>query len=500
MTQTVAQRVELALVALALAAAVAAGLHDLGRPWDGDLRGMIVSMDTHRFVHNHLELGLAKTRGGGVTFVDPLNGAPYFYGNHPATTPLLLLPFAALFGDREDTLRVAATLLWLPAVLALWRLARRWLAPPAPGAAALLLATLPVNVAWGPCPHLELVVLPALLLAALAFVRQLERPGPGRALALGLAVVFSGLTDWPGLFVVPLLLGLAAAWPERRRALLLALRVAPLPLVSLALIHVHTVAFHRRQDIGLQYWLALFGATHGFVVDLKTFMATHLAYLLDGLGPLVLALATLGAVLSLRAGGAGRRRVVAAGALMIPGLLNVLLFRHHAVIHPFWGMFGTAGVALLAAAPCTGALGAEAGGVRAGGRRPSGLAAGAALAFVLVAAGLGLRSGFAAMDAWRGNELHELGRLLDERFERGDVVASPVELAAADIYVRATLISPVATPEALDALARRYAPPAFTGRLGFVVPEREGDGALARALRVTSEPQPCGRWLLFELR
>jgi hypothetical protein len=55
------RRVDLALVVLALAAAVAAGLHDLGDPWDGSLRGTIVSMDTHRFVQNHLELGLAKT-------------------------------------------------------------------------------------------------------------------------------------------------------------------------------------------------------------------------------------------------------------------------------------------------------------------------------------------------------------------------------------------------------------------------------------------------------
>ena len=486
------RRVDLALVVLALAAAVVAGLHELGDPWDGSLRGTIVSTDTHRFVQNHLELGLGKTRGGGVTFVDPLIGAPYFYGNHPATTPMLLLPFAALFGDSEDTLRVAATLLWLPGLLALWRLARRWLAPPAPGAATLLLATLPVNVVWGPCPHLELVVLPALLLAALAFVRQLERPTSARAAVLCLAVVFCGLTDWPGLFVAPLLVILAAACPEPRRALLLALRVSPLLLVSLALIHAHTAWFHRRL-VGPEYWLGLFGGTQGFAVDLQTFAGTHAGYVLDGLGLPALALLAAGAVVAWRDGAPGRRGLAAAAALMTPGLLNVLLFKHHAVIHPFWGLFGTAGVALLAAVPCA-ALGAP---QATRGRRRLG---GAALALVLLAAVAGLRAGFDTMASWRRSDFRDLGLLLDARYERGDVVAASFDPAPADIYVRATLLGPVGSAEALEALASRYAPPAFTGRLAVVLPERDLDGPLGRRLQALGEARPCGRWLLFDLR
>jgi len=491
-----ARRLDVALVVLALAAAIAAGLHDLHDPWDGSLRGRIVSTDTHRFVHNYLELGLGATRGGGVILVDPLRPErPYFYGNHPATAPLLLLPLAIVFGDDEDTLRAGATLLWLPAVLALWRLARRWLAPPASGAAALLLATVPVNVEWGPSPHLELVVLPALLLAALAFVRQLERPSLGRAAALGLAVVFAGLTDWPGFFVAPLLLVFAAAWPERRRALLLALRVAPLLLVSLALVHVHT-AWFMRQPIGLwDFWHGLFRDTQGVVIDPLEFVRVHLEYAYEGVGALGLLLLAAGAMMSWGGAPAERRRLVAAGALMLPGLLNVLLFRHHALIHPFWGLFGTPGVALLAAAPCAGALDET-----AGASRGARLRAGAALALVLVAAGLGLRAGFETMTSWRSTEFHDLGVVLDARFARGDVVASPIYIAPADIYVRATLLSPVETPQAVDALAARYAPPAFTGRLAFVLPERDGDGALARHLRETVEPEPCGRWLLFALR
>ena len=481
-----ARRLDLACIVLAVAAAVAAGLHDLGQPWDGSLRGRIVSTDTHRFVRNHVELGLGATRGGGVILVDPLRPArPYFYANHPATSPLLLLPLAAVFGDGEDTLRVGATLLWLPAVLALWRLLRRWLPPPASGAAALLFATFPVDVEWGPSPHLELVVLPALLLAALAFVRQLERPGLGRAWTLRLAVVFAGLTDWPGFFVAPLLLGLALAWSERRRALLLALRVAPMLLVSLALIHAHT-AWFMREPIGLwDFWRGLFRDTQGVVIDPLEFVRVHLVYLVEGLGALGLLLLAAGALTAWRAAGDERRRLVAAGALMLPGLLNVLLFRHHALIHPFWGMFGTPGVALLAAAPCA--------------SRAARLS-GAALALVLVAAVLGLAAGFAAMTSWRSSEFRDLGAALDSRFERGDVVASTVDLAPADVYVRATLIGTVATPQAVDALAGRYAPPAFAGRLGFVLPERDGDGALARHLRASGEPTPCGRWLLFELR
>jgi hypothetical protein len=496
----IARRLDLALVVLAVLAAATAGLHDLGRPWDGSLRGLIVSNYSHRFVQQHLELGLQATRGACITSIDPLApDRPYLYGNHPATCTLLLLPFALLFGEGEDTLRVAATLLWLPAVLALWRLAWRWCAPPAPGAAALLLATLPVNAIWGPSPHVHCAVLAALLLAALAFVRQLEQPGRGRATLLALAVTFACLTDWPGMFVLALLGGLALAWPDPRRALRVALWTAPCALVALAAIHAHAVWFTRGAIDARDWWLGLLGGTRGFDPDGAAWLAAHAAHVREGLGPWPLALAAAGALLAAREGRPGRRRLVAAGALMLPGLLNIALFEHHAIVHPFWGMYGTAGLALLAAAPLGGVF-ERAPGPRVAGGSVARWRAAAGLLLVLLAAALGLRQALAATTAARTTVFSELGALLDQRYGPGDLVAASVDLAPADIYTRAVIVGPVATPSQAEALHARYAPPAFIGRLGFVLPAHQEGDALAQRLGAFVAPRRCGRWLVFDLR
>lgn len=486
-----ARRLDLGLVALALLAATAAGLHDWGWPWDGSLRGQIVANYSHRFLQEHVSLGLGTTRGACISQVDPLTPeAPYYYGNHPATCTLLLLPFAALFGDGEDTLRVAATLIWLPAVLALWRIARRWCAAPGPGAAALLFATLPMNALWGPSPHVHCAVVSGLLLAALAFVRQLEQPGRGRALVLALAVLFACLTDWPGMFALPMLFGLALAWPEPRRAFLLALRVAPCALAAFAAIHAHTLWYTRGALDAQGWWLDLFQGTHLIEPTWTAWVAAHAAYARDGLGVGVLVLAVLGGALAQGEGDAGRRRIVAAGALMLPGLLNLLIFRRHAIVHPFWGMYGTAGLALLAAAPL-GALWEAARGR---------VAAVALLVSVLVLAVVGLGRSFDGMTAARTTDYRELGAVLDERYGRGDLVVASVDLRPADVYTRALLVAPVTAPAAVEALLRRYAPPAFAGRLGFVLPAQDERSPLAEQLARVVEPRRSGRWLLFDLR
>ena len=82
----------------------------------------------------------------------------------------------------------------------------------------------------------------------------------------------------------------------------------------------------------------------------------------------------------------------------------------------------------------------------------------------------------------------------------GDVVASSLNLTLTDVYTQAMILGPITTPEQVRQLYADYAPPAFTGQLGFLLPRRERDSPLARALGELAAPEEVPDALLFRLR
>lgn len=480
-----ARRIDLALLALALLAALAAGLQDLDAPWENGFKGTNGGAYTYRFLQHHLELGLPVTRGGNVTGLELREGGrPIVYPNHPATYTLLHLGPAALCGLSEAVVRLVALLLWLPAIPALWSIARRVLGAPAAGLAALLLACTPMTAYYGPMAVPDGALLACFLLTSAAFLAQAAQPTPRGGRLLAAAFCLALLLDWSALWLAPLLLAL---WPlaadrrAARRALVRLALLAPLPVAAL---FAHTALVRGGLVEAAQTWGGLFGFSQqrppGWA-ELGLHEAQD-ALALFGAPLLLLASAgVLAGLLAPRALAPGPA-LLACGALLLPGVLHVLAFRAHARLHDFWSLFSTPGLALAAALPCAVALRARAAAVRPFPRRAAGAAAVLLAAACLLAAALGLRD---TRDLTRLNAttIHrDIGRQLDALFGPGDVVGTTFLPSLEDVYARATLVGPLTTPAQARQFAQSFAPPAFTGRLAILLPARERDSPLARAL------------------
>jgi hypothetical protein len=484
-----AVRVDVALAVLALLVAAALGALDLDAPWENGLRGAIGSAYAHRFVQHHVELGLATTRGAPVLYVDPLPpGKLFIYGSHPMTYPLLLLPAAWLLGATELAVRLGALLLWLPAVLLLWRVLRRLLVPPAAGAGALLFASLPMAAYFGPMVNPYGALVSALLLAALLALRAMERPTRGRRVALAAAAAACALLDWPGVFVVPQVLLLALARRERD-AWRLALVTAAGLAVGLLLVLLQSAVAQGSLARALSEWLGQFGGTQA--TDASGWLPAQAAFVWSWCGPAVLGLAGLGAILALVRGGDVRQRLLASLALLLPGLLNVLAFRRHAVVHDFWALFAMPGLALLAALPFEALL------ARGWTRVRVAVAAAACLLVV----GSNGATVLAQVRAARTTEFRDVGEQIQQQFGRGDLVVSSTDLSVSDVYTDATLIGPVLDATAAQRIVARYSPPAFTGRLGFALPRKHRQRPLAAWLEQSfGAPEEAGPLLLWTVR
>jgi len=497
------RRLDLALLALALVAAIVAGAQDADAPWENGFKGTNGGAYTYRFLQHHLQLGLDVTRGGSVTGLE-LRGEPRptFYLNHPATYTLLQLGPAALLGLSEATVRIVALLLWLPAIPAMWWIGRRLLGAPAGGASALLLACAPMTAYYGPMAVPDGALLAAFLLVTAAFFAQVDNSTRRGGRVLGAAFCYALLLDWSAVWLAPLLLALAPVTGNGRAALRTLARLALLAPLPAALLFAHTALIRGSLGEALETWSGLFrfSQEHQPGWAELTALEARDAVALFGLPLLLLAAAgSLAGLLAPRASRMGPA-LLAAGALLLPGLLHVLAFRAHARLHDFWSLFATPGLALAAVLPLAVALRARQAASRAGPRRLAGAAALLLAGACVATAWLGLHE-TRALTREHATTLHrDIGLQLDAWFGPGDVVGTSFLPALEDVYAHATLVGPLVTPEQARQLAASYAPPGFTGRLAVLLPAREKDTPLARALAEMTAPEALPNALLFVLR
>jgi hypothetical protein len=492
---TAARRLDLLLLAAAVAIALWAGLLDVGAPWEDGFKGTNGGAYTYRFLQHHLQLGLAVTRGACIKGVDPRTHELILSLNHPATYTLLQLPVAALFGLSEATVRVVALLLYLPAVPILWWLARRLLGAPAAGACALIWASAPMVAYYGPMAVHDGPLLALFPLVAGAFLAHVDAPTRATRRVLAGAVLATCLLDWSAAFLLPLLLLLVPATADRRRAWRVLLGLAPLAALAVALLFAHTAFVLGGLRAAGEQWVELFLFSQAPHAGWPAVMAGEAADGVALLGPLRLALAAAGLALALCLRGEGgrlRRAALVGIALLLPGLLNIALFPAHAEVHDFWSMMGVPGLALLAALPLAAAWRA-----RGAAARAAALLVLALVAFAAVTGALQARE----LLRRQATTLHrDIGVLLDRWFGPGDVVACSLNVTLTDVYTQAMIVSPITTPEQVRQLVAEYAPPAFTGKLGFLLPRREHDTPLARTLGELVVPDEVPDALLFRLR
>ena len=485
-----ARRLDVLLLVLALALAVGLGCYRITDPWEDGFRGINGGAYTGNFVNRYLELGLAGTRGCGITIVEPLH-PPVLqsYVNHPSTYPLLVLLPCAVLGVSEVVIRGASLLLYLPAVLAVWAIARRFLGAPGAGAAALLFATAPMTAYWGPMANPDPGTMAASLGAIWAFLRYAERPGRGRAVALGALWVLACLMDWTGFFAGVAILLLVPLAADRRAAFRAALVLGALSLLPLLLIVLHTAWISRGFAEGFEALRVLTGNAGGSETPFGALLAIKAGHLGRWIGWPMLALGALGVAVGLLGGRAWRRALLAGLVLTLPGVLNALIFQHHAAIHDYWMMHSTPGLALLAAIPVAWAI-----------ARPARAAGGLALAALLGVAAFGARDTLATVDHFRTTIHRDLGALFNTAFGEGDVLAADVSLRTVSYYSRACLVGPIVRAPQARKVLERYDDVLRSGHsVGFVIAPREAETPLGKFLAGLGPRQQLGPFLMYRV-
>ena len=335
-----------AVAAVLMLVSLALRVWDLPRPYaDGNSKSEAIAAENYQIAWNFVRYGYGPTRC--LQVMNPQPAPPehwVFYLNHPSTFTLLQsLAFRLAGGRSFAAAKIIPFLAFLLQVLFLFRIARRILGRDGALTAAALYSLWPITLLYGGHANYE----PFCLLSLLVFVDSLQEGRLGRAC---LAAFLGGLFDFPSfygpfLFVMGLLL---FRLPARRisagRLFVISAALGGSCLAALALFFLH-ISFVPRDTGFLEYLKTIFTADPAFFARAihftwSSFLESQAGFYIAGFGFTGLSLAGLGLA---KGGFKGPVPL-----LLACGLFHVLVFRYHAHVHAFWGIYLAPGLAILA--------------------------------------------------------------------------------------------------------------------------------------------------------
>ncbi len=323
---------------------------DLPRPYaDGNSKSEAIEAANYQIAWNFVRYGYGPTRC--LQVMNPQPAPPehwVFYLNHPSTFTLLQsLVFRAAGGRSFAAARLLPLAAFLFQLLFLFRIARRSLGREWAAAATALYALFPMTLLYAWHANYE----PFCLLSLLVFVDSLQEGRLGKACLAGF---LGGLFDFPS-FYGPFLF-VAGLWvfqvSRKRISPVSAFRVSAALGAScaaaLVLFFLHISLVPR--DTGFfEYLKTMFTADPAFFAraihfSWPAFAGSQARFFLAGFGASGLLLAALGLVPR----GRGLRTAGPIPLLLACGLFHLLVFRYHAHVHAFWGIYLAPAFALLA--------------------------------------------------------------------------------------------------------------------------------------------------------
>ncbi len=177
----------------------------------------------------HIDRGLGFTRGHDWIYNEdnpyewrgPVALEPRAYGHHPPALGLSLAAVFASLGQSRAVARGATVASHLVSLLLLLLAIPRWTRerPSAAWFAGLVVVLVPISGFFARNVSHEAWLMPWVLLAVVVYLRRVERGGDGTAAEDALVCAFTALAslyDWPGLYLVPILMLFEAG---RRRPL-----------------------------------------------------------------------------------------------------------------------------------------------------------------------------------------------------------------------------------------------------------------------------------------
>ncbi len=481
-----------AIVLAAVLLATGLALHGISDAWEEGFRGINGGFYHGNFVRHYLEAGLAATHGAAAIKSIPGNPPTLFFDHHhPTGYPLALAAAAAVFGLSELTLRVTALLMFLPAVVGLAALARRFGGGQRSGVAALLLVLFPLGGYWGPMVSADGGVLSAGLWTLVLFVDQVRAPARWRGLALALLYVVGGSLDWGYHFFGAACFLIAWLLPERRRALI---TVAALAVVSCVPIGIWAVQ-----------GIAVYGSVKGLGAALETIF-DHSARTSPTLGVFAgtvggyawkwitwpgLAALALGLVLGWRRRSDGTPDPLPrlAAILIVPGVLMCTFLPGHAVVHDFWILHSLPGVALFAAC-----------GIDAVARRFGAQATTVAIVLTLAAGVPGGVRTWVAVEEHRTTRFRDTAALVSSLLEPGDIVCTTASFDIESYYIPTFVFPFQQTVEAFDLAVKGLAllPPGVKRMVYVMGPEWAGS-ALDQSIAARYPREVHGGWIVYRV-
>ncbi len=324
---------EILCLFLILVLAIPLRLGDINDPWSQKgwqhLNALFAIMG-----RNYVENGYMTTRFAPATDgVVPEDGEWQLFLHHPPLFPLLLSLSFHVFGVHEWSARLVSIAGSLLGLLALWALTRRLFGWKAALLAAAFAAVVPATAFYGShvCEMGPVLVGFGVLAFAL-HLRYLEQPTRRLFVCILLALFVSAYNDWPGFYMMGVIL-VHFAWVRRwREALWITGLVAA--VLALHVLHVRwaTGSFgggrggSLAEAFNVRSWGAL-EAYGGPVVALRI-IGQHIIrlYTLP-----VVVLALIGIAWIRKAG-----RPVAVLALIVAGTADTLIFVEGAGRHEFW--------------------------------------------------------------------------------------------------------------------------------------------------------------------
>lgn len=342
------------LLAIGVVSAACGGLVGLTEPWTADPeRGLQATVFTADWVHWHLQYGFGVTLGASMMHVSPGDPPiPVVNWHHPPGHTLWLTLFAMWLGNEPWVLKSAHMLLFLPSVVALYRLvgrhSDRWLG----GVAAALYGTCPYAVYFGAMVLMDGVTLSLAIVTAWVFQRHLDEPDRVRWWWPGLLFFACGANDIPGYFIGATLFGLALTHRPRWPAMRAVFGMFLVSLVSFATTAVHYGLFLGGPLGWIRSMLQVAGNEQRLLPSLEwARYGEQWREILGHFGVWPLAsMAAVGVVAALSGSRHARRLVVVGGIVALPGVLNYLVFFAHAPNHVYWPLPAFGGLAIVATA------------------------------------------------------------------------------------------------------------------------------------------------------
>ena len=326
----------------------------LGEPFDGSLASWNGGSYMGRILRNWRKEGFLALRGQPCLSVVPgrHENLELGYRHHPPFFPWALRAATGLFGSDERGLRTGPAILSALSAALVFALVAMRLPLVFAWVAALIFAAAPMTFAYGRMANPESATLAFILLAVYGHLRHRQ----GTRVAYALPVVAFALAtsmDWQGGFAFLVIAALELGRPRRdwrlRRLLVLGFCGALPWLASIGLFAWwggEGVAAALREIVGLGQDVRNGQSRPG--PEVVEWWRNQATFMRQFYGWGILGAAVLGSI-----GGFLKkedRGLHLLGLLLVlPGILNLFAFPHHAFDHEFWSYYSLAGMAILAA-------------------------------------------------------------------------------------------------------------------------------------------------------